>query len=164
MSENKKIKRPKGSVSGQQQTYQYPPGTIPYNGGPVAQNLAGLSLGQFKLGKIDQETLKTILMLAWIRNSKCGGCGGYHGGGGGSPHVIVVPGAGGYGAPPMYPYPYPPMGGYGQGGFGPSQADEVKEYIYNQTIDYRNAYEQNMHYISNEFQQIKDLIMRKNNG
>ncbi len=131
--------------------------------------LKNINLGKLKLSKIDSKTVSDFLLITFLnriskQHSNC---------------HCNMPYPGPYGMP--YPYnapmsPYPAQqpapqiimlpgsgggGGYSGGGGFSGSADDIKEYIYNQTMDYRNAYEQNMRYISDEFEEIKRMINRR---
>ncbi len=115
-----------------------------------------LRIPKIRLGTIDNETMKTFLILSFMdKMSKQL-----------SSQPFMMPQAPNY----QYPYPYPQpvsqpqiimMPSQNTGGGFSGTADEIKEFIYNQTADYRNAYEQNMQYISDEFEEIKRMINRR---
>ena len=74
------------------------------------------------------------------------------------PSIIVLPPQQ---APALY-YPPPQYNSVGNVSIDPSMfremANDIKEYIYNQTSNYKKAYEQNMKYISNEFANINSRL------
>ncbi len=120
-----------------------------------------IKIPRIKLGKIDNESIKIFLILSFMNKmSKQLNHQSYN---------IPYPNN----FSPYSPFPYQPTqpqivmmpsNGYYNNAGGSSfsgSADDIKEFIYNQTIDYRNAYEQNMRYISDEFEEIKKMINRK---
>ncbi len=113
-----------------------------------------LRIPKIRLGTIDNETMKSFLILSFMdKMSKQLNSHAYN-----MPYPQ-------YPYPPFQPQPAQPqiimMPSPNQGSGFSGSADEIKEFIYNQTADYRNAYEQNMKYISDEFDEIKRMINRR---
>ncbi len=140
--------------------------------------IADLFTGKISLKKFDEKTILAINELKKVigkkrRNLKAplfqiGGmqqqnncCNGHHPMyiPQSQPSIIVLPSQQ---APAPYYPPPPQYYGGGNVSIDPSMfremANDIKEYIYNQTSNYKKAYEQNMRYISNEFANINSRL------